>query len=690
MNQTKKNGDKLPLKIIETKLYNRLKKIRNITIFSDNQKVKIVFTEKLLSYMNNEEYQDEFIDNLDLMECGGDINTAIITPVTTESWLRREINVIQFNSLFDLDTMRVIDGGITLVSAISDIEPMMIELHKMQIKHQIPSLIFVGQIEKKGANFFNTIKQIEAKFSTIPLITQLPIGEGEEFEGLIDLISMREYIWHEVKEYTLFHRDRPTEHKIRNELMPQALAYREKMLEQLSMIEGNEKLMEKFLEEREIDDEEIVEAIRVATLSMSVTPVLLGCISKDKGIKKLLNAVVEYLPSPSLSMEATEIESHKKITLQANENKPFVGVVFAQQTDPFVGELSVVCLYSGSLKSGSAIYNTTQNIEEKARRLLKFHSIRREEVDRVVAGEMVYIVGLKGKVGDTLCDPNYKVILEKVEEIKFLFVAKVVVNNSQNRYIVSSAVKDIAQKNPLCKIFYDEHIFIYGESRLHLKEIIANLMDSSLLDVEGEEPQMLYYKTIKTALCKEYLYKKKKKFADISLKFEPQELGAGYKFVDETKGGVVPKEFIYPINQGIQKALQEGIGDGFPMIDIKATLYNGSYHDVYSDNEAFKRAGYEATKEALREAKFILLEPIMKLDIEVKSEEIRKLVLADITKRRGIACGRGGNEHNLGDIYVPLAEILDYDEELYALSGGQASYSMVFERYGVVPEYLIS
>jgi len=385
----------------------RLKNIRNITLFSDNQRAKIVLADKMLSYMNFEDYFDEPVD-FDWMTCEQDIDTVIASFVTTESWLRREINLIQFNSLFDLDTMRVIDGGVTLLSAISDIEPMMIELHKMQIKHQIPSLIFVGQIEKKGANFFNTIKQIEAKFSTIPLITQLPIGEGEQFEGLIDLISMREYIWHEVKEYTLFHRDKPIEHEIRKELMPQALVYREKMIEQLSMIEGNEKLMEKFLEDNKIDEEEIVEAIRVSTLSMSVTPVLLGCISKDKGIKKLLNAVVEYLPSPSLSMEATEVESHKKITLQANENKPFVGVVFAQQTDPFVGELSIVRVYRGSLKLGSFIYNATQNREDKATLIMKFHTIRREEVDEIIAGDMVYILNLNAKIGDTLCDPSYQ------------------------------------------------------------------------------------------------------------------------------------------------------------------------------------------------------------------------------------------------------------------------------------------
>lgn len=668
---------------------NRLKNIRNITVFSDNDKTKAVLVDKMFSYMNLKEHLNEPID-LDWMTCEQDIDAVIVAPITTESWLGREINGIGVDSLFDVHPISVIDGGVTLVSAISEIAPMMIELHKMQMKHRIPSLIFVGQIGKKGADFFTTIRQIEDKLSTVAVVTQLPIGEGEQFEGLIDLIGMREFIWTEVDDYTQFTRDKTTEHEIRKELMPQALAYREKMLEQLSIVEGNEKLMEKFLEDREIDEEEIVEAIRVATLLMAVKPVFLGCISKDKGVRKLLDAVVEYLPSPSLSIEAKEMESRKTITVDANEAEPFVGVVFAQQTDPFVGELSMVRLYRGSLKYRSVIYNTTQNREEKATRLLKFHAIRREEVEEVVAGDMVSITGLKAKIGDTLCDLNHKVLLERIENREPLFLVKVVVNNkAQDKYIVSYAVKEVAKKNPLCRIFYDEHIFIYGENKLQLNQIVSSLMECSLLDVEGEEPQMVYYRTIKTALQKEYIYNGKKKFADISLRFEPQERRAGYKFVDEIKGGVVPKEFIYPINQGIQKALQEGIGDGFPMIDIKATLYNGSYHDVYSDSETFKRAGYEATKEVLKEGNFRLLEPIMKLNIKVESQEIRKVILTDISKRRGIACGRGGNEHNLGDIYVPLAEILDYDEELHLLSDGQASYEMVFERYEAVPEYLV-
>ena len=407
------------------RIESRLKKIRNIAVLSDNDKQRTVLVDKMLSYMGYENYYKDNQASMDWMECERDIDAIIVNPVTTEHWLGQEINMIRFDSLFQSNTMRIIDGGVMLLSAISEIKPMLVELHKMRIKHHIPSLIFVGQIEKKSANFFARIKQIEAKLDCVPLVMQLPIGEANKFEGLINLITMRELIWNEVNDlYTAYNRDIPTEHEVRKELMPKAIAYREKMIEQLAEIDGNEKLMEKFLENREISQEEMVEAIRVATLSMAVIPIFLGCVSKNKGLKKLLDAVVAYLPSPSLSIEAKNMEKHKKITLHADKNEPFVGVVFALQTDPFIGELSVVRIYRGSLTKDSSIYNVTQNREEKIGRMFKIHSIKREEENEVIVGDMIHILGLNAKIGDTLCEPNHQVLLEKVEEIEPLFFTK--------------------------------------------------------------------------------------------------------------------------------------------------------------------------------------------------------------------------------------------------------------------------
>jgi len=591
------------------KTENKLNKIRNISVFSDNDKQRTVLVDKMLSYMGYEDYYKDSEASMDWMECERDIDAVIENPVTSEHWLGREVNLIRFNSLFELHTMRIIDGGVTLLSATSKIELMMVELHKMRIKHHIPSLIFMGQIEKNGADFFARIREIEGKFNTVPLVIQLPIGEDYKFEGLIDLITMSELIWNEVNDiYTAYNRDRPTEHEIREELMPKAIAYREKMIEQLAEVDGNEKLMEKFLEDREISQEEIVEAIRVATLSMGVVPVLLGCVSKNRGIKKLLDAVVAYLPSPSLSVEAENIENHQQIRLYADENEPFVGVVFATQIDPFVGEFSVVRIYRGSLTSDSSIYNTTQNRVEQMGRMFKLYAIKREEVHRVVAGDMVNLTGLKAKIGDTLCEPNHQVQLEKVEDIEPLFLVRVYVNSTVNRDI-SYIIEKIARENPLCRISCDEYISIYGESKFQLEQIVSRLREHYHLDIESDKPQIIYYRTIKTLLEKEYIYREKKKYAHIALKLEPQERGEGYKLVDGTKGSVVPKEFIYPIYLGIKEALEEGIGDGYPIVDIKATLYGGSYRDASLTAELFKKAGYHATKEALREANFLLFEP---------------------------------------------------------------------------------
>ena len=669
------------------KTESKLKKIRNITVFSDNDKLRTILVDKILSYMGYEDYYKDSQASMDWMECERDIDAVIINPVTTESWLGTEVNLIRFDSLFELHTLRVVDGGISLLSATSKVELITVELYKMRIKYHIPSLIFMGQIAKKGADFFARIKEIESKLDTVPLVMQLPIGEDYKFEGLIDLITMRELIWHEVNDiYTAYNRDKPTEHEIRKELMPKAIAYREKMIEQLAQVDGNEKLMEKFLEDRAISQEEIIQAIRVATLSMGVIPILLGCVSHNKGIKKLLDAVVAYLPSPSLSVEAQNIENHQKIRLYADENEPFVGVVFATEIDPFVGEFSVVRIYQGSLTSYSSIHNITQNRAEQIKRMFKLYAIKREEVHKVVAGDMVNLTGLKAEIGDTLCEPNYQVQLEKVKDIEPLFLVKVYVNPTLNRDI-SYIIEKIARENPLCKISCDEYISIYGDSKFQLEQIVSRLREHYHLDIQSDKPQIIYYRTIKTLLEKEYIYREKKKYAHIALKLEPQEQGEGYKLIDGTKGGVVPKEFIYPIYLGIKEALEEGIADGYPIVDIKATLYGGSYRDASLTAELFTKAGYHATKEALREAEFVLFEPIMKLNIKA-DEKFRRAILADITKRRGIACGKGGDKHNLGDIYVPLAEIVDYSDELYELTDGQASFEMKLERYEVVPEYL--
>ena len=514
----------------------------------------------MLLLMDHEKYDN---DPIDWMGCERDIDMIIFNPATTANWLGREINIIDFFSVWESHTMRVIDGGVTLLSATSEIQPLMIKSRKAQIKHNIPSVIFVGEIEKKGADFFALVQQIGDRLPTVPLVMQLPINEGEEFVGLVDLIGMKELIWEKIFDddcFSSYYIDKPTEHEIRKELISQAIAYRHKIIEQIAEVDGNENIMEKFLENKHISQEEMVEAIRVATISMAVTPIFIGCLSRNKGLKKLLDAVVDYLPAPSVDIEAENMDNHENLTLYVKENEPFVGMVFAVYTDPFLGELSVVCVYRGSLTLGSHVYNSTQNKKEKINQMFKMYATKREETSKFFAGEIAHVVGLKAKIGDILCDPSHKVMLKKPKILEpSLFVKVVVREKSSQEGTIEYAFRKLSRENSLCMISYGESLYdpilIYGDSKLWLKKAVHRLKDEFKLDIVSNKPQIIYYQTIKTTFEKEYIYQKaptshsQETFDHLCLKLEPQERGEGYRFVDEIKGGVIPKEFIYSINQ---------------------------------------------------------------------------------------------------------------------------------------------
>lgn len=589
-----------------------MKDIRNIAVFTANNRKKIAMEDKMLLFMNNEEYDDS---NSDFgIRCEGDIEPSMNQYTTTESWLKREINMISFSSIWESYTMRVIDGGITLLSATSEIEPMMIELRKVQIKYDIPSVILVGEMEKKGADFFTLVEQIGVKLITVPLVTQLPINKETKFGGLIDLISMKEIVWENNDSYS---RERFIEYEIREELLSQAVEYRDKIIEQIVEIEGNENLMEKFLDDREITQEEMVEGIRIATASMVVTPILLACLSTNKGIKKLLNAVVEYLPSPSLTIQAETIENHEKVILHARADEPFVGVVFATCRYLCRGDWSVVRIYRGSLKLDTCVYNSTQTKEEKINRIIKNSSLRGTEVSEVFTGDIAYVQRLKANIGDTLCDLDHKVMFEKIKIFEPIFFVKIIVKDkSCGNSRIENIFGQISRENLSCWIQYSESLYdpisIYGESKLLLVEILNRLTNEFKLDISSDKIQVLTHRTIKRTVRKEYIYERvsdtypKKMFAHVCLELEPRKRGEGYKFVNKTKGGIVPCEFMYHISQGIEKALHEGIDGKSRIVDIKVTLYGGSYHDIYSNNEAFKMAGYIGIKKVLKEEDFLL------------------------------------------------------------------------------------
>jgi len=530
-----------------------------------------------------------------------------------------------------------------------------------------------------------------------PLVIQLPIYQADSFEGIIDLVTMRELIWEKFSEDSFEYRaNNPKIQKIRPKLIQQALEYRQKMLEQIAEVDGNENLMAKFLEDEEITTEEITQAIRVATISMAVAPVVIGCLSLNIGVRELLDAIVNYLPSPldAPFKKAKELKSGREVTIKPREDGAFVGLVVAITSDPFVGKLTIVRVYRGKVISQKGIiYNSRK---ESIGRIVKHKPISREEVRDLFTGEIGYITDLKEvQIGDTLCDPMHRVTLELKQNPNMNFMVRFLIKGNEEH--IKSVLNNLIQYNPSCKIIYgkslNDAILLYGKSVVQLNYLIEKLQIDFRLDIIADKPKVAYFYTLKEAIEKEYIYeqyskhKKREKFAHIVIKLKPQKRGDGYKFVDKIKKKTLPKEFIDSINQGIKEALHEGIGNGFPIVDIEAILNGGSYDNIASNTEVFRLAGYQATKELLQKSKLIKLEPIMKLNIKA-DEKFREIILADITKRRGIACGRGGDEHNLGDMYVPLAEIVDYNNELYELTNGQASFEMKFERYEVVPEYL--
>jgi elongation factor G len=679
------------------------KDIRNIGIITESKEDKIVLIEKMAFYMDAERTNNA---PLDWMRCEVDKDMVRLDSVTTESWRDREINMVNVPSQRELDsfslTMQVLEGSVTHISALGGLTPLMIELWKRRVKDNISSVVFVGKIAKKGADFFALVQEMQERLSSKPLLIQLPIKEEDDFEGVVDLISMKELIWEKISEDPFEYRaNNPKIEEIRPELMEQATNYRQKMLEQIAEVEGNERLMEKFLEDEEITTEEITQAIRVATISMAVAPVVMGCLSLNMGVRELLDAMVEYLPSPLdvTFKKAKELESGREITIEPRESEPFVGLVLAVVLDPFMGELVAVRIYRGILnvrKNGMIVHNSTKDIKDRVGRIVKHKMIRREELGELFTGEIGYLKGLKNvHVGDTLCDPLHKVILEIERNFDTNFMVRFLIRDDSNNRR-ESILNQLIQNNPSCRLLYgktpDDAMLFYGESVSQLNYLIDKLRDYFKFDIVSDEAKIAHYYTLGAEIEKEYIYQqeaqqgRREHFTRLSLKLEPLERGAGYRFVDETKEGVVPKEFISSINDGIQEALDEGIVDGYPMVDIKAILYDGSYDNVDSNEEVFRLAGYQATKKLIEETKLIKLEPIMKLNIEA-DEEFRETILADIIKRRGIACGRGGDEHNLGDMYVPLSEIVDYNDKLYVLTDGQASFEMSFERYEVVPEY---
>jgi len=635
---------------------------------------------------------------MDWMEQEQERGITITSAATTCEWLGKQINIIDTPGHVDFTieverSMRVLDGAVSVFCAVGGVQPQSETVWRQRNRYGVPSLVFVNKMDRTGADFLEVERQIRDRLKGNPLVIQLPIGAEENFEGVVDLVKMKEIVWDTDAEMgSAYH-----EQEIRPELQEQAEEFREKLIEGISEVDGNEELMEKYMEGEELTTEEIMAGIKSACINMHVVPMLPGTAFKNKGVQTLLDAVVYYLPSP---VEAPPIKGTKmddeneEVIVESTDDGPFAALAFKIMTDPFVGQLTFIRVYRGSLESGSYVLNSTKEKKERVGRIMKMHAIKREEISEIYAGEIGAVVGLKNTTtGDTLCSDKDKVVLERMDFPDPVISVAVEPKTKADQEKMGLALGKLAAEDPSFRVNTDEEsgqTIISGMGELHLEILVDRMKREFKVEAEVGAPQVAYRETIRTAVNKEYKYAKQSggrgQYGHVFLRIEPQEPGFGYEFVDEVKGGVVPKEFIQPVNKGVQEAMQRGIQAGYPVEDVKVTLYDGSYHDVDSSEMAFKLAGSMGFREGCREANPVILEPMMKVEVEVP-EDFMGDVIGDVAKRRGQVSGmddRAGNK--IVNAFVPLSEMFGYSTDLRSMTQGRATYAMEFDHYEEVPQ----
>ncbi len=678
----------------------KLEDVRNIGIAAHIDAGKTTTTERILFYTGVEHKIGEVHDGgatMDWMEQEKERGITITSAATTCEWLGKQINIIDTPGHVDFTieverSMRVLDGAVSVFCAVGGVQPQSETVWRQRNRYGVPSLVFVNKMDRTGADFFEVARQIVDRLKGNPLIIQLPIGAEENFEGVVDLVKMKEIVWDtDAAMGSNYH-----EQDIREELQDMAEEYREKMIEGIAEVDGNDEIMEKFLEGEELTIEEIMAGIKSATIAMHVVPMLPGTAFKNKGVQTLLDAVVAYLPSP---VEAPPIkgtmmdDETKEVIVESTDNGAFASLAFKIMTDPFVGQLTFIRVYRGSLESGSYVHNSTKDKKERVGRIMKMHAIKREEIKEIYAGEIGAVVGLKNTTtGDTLCDASDKVVLERMDFPDPVISVAVEPKTKADQEKMGIALNKLAAEDPSFRVSTDEEsgqTIISGMGELHLEILVDRMKREFKVDAEVGAPQVAYRETIRTAVNQEYKYAKQSggrgQYGHVFLKIEPQEPGFGYEFIDAVKGGVVPKEFIQPVNKGIQEAMGRGIQAGYPVEDVKVTLYDGSYHDVDSSEMAFKLAGSMGFREGCKKANPVILEPMMKVEVEVP-EDFMGDVIGDVSKRRGQVTGMGDRAGNkIVDAFVPLSEMFGYSTDLRSMTQGRATYAMEFDHYEEVP-----
>ena len=675
-----------------------LKDTRNIGIMAHIDAGKTTTTERILFYTGVNHKIGEVHEGaatMDYMEQEQERGITITSAATTAFWNGHRINIIDTPGHVDFTveverSLRVLDGSVAVFSAVDGVQPQSETVWRQADKYNVPRMAFLNKMDRVGADFDMCVNDIKEKLGGNGVPIQLPIGAEDNFEGIIDLVAMKEYLF---KDETMGADYEVVD--IRAELADAAQEAREHMIE--SVVETDDELMEKYFGGEEITEDEIKRALRVATIAGTVVPVLCGTAFKNKGIQPLLDAVVAYMPSPvdinGGKVNGADPKTEEPIQRTISDDEPFSALAFKIITDPFVGRLSFFRVYSGVLEKGSYVLNSTKGKKERMGRLLQMHANKREELDIVYSGDIAAAVGLKDTTtGDTLCAENAPIILEKMEFPDTVIQIAVEPKTKADQEKMGTALSKLAEEDPTFKVTTNQETgqtLISGMGELHLEIIVDRMKREFKVEANVGKPQVAYRETINGATDVEEKYAKQSggrgQYGHVKMKVEANH-GKGYEFVNQITGGAIPREYIPAVDKGIQEALEAGVVAGYPVQDIKVTLYDGSYHEVDSSEMAFKIAGSMAIKKGLRAANPVLLEPIFKVEVTTP-EEYMGDVIGDLNSRRGQVSGMTDrNNAKIIDAEVPLSQMFGYATDLRSKTQGRASYSMEFEKYVEVPK----
>jgi elongation factor G len=681
-----------------------IERYRNIGISAHIDAGKTTTTERILFYTGVNHKIGEVHDGaatMDWMEQEQERGITITSAATTCFWKGMDgsyedhrINIIDTPGHVDFTieverSMRVLDGACMVYCAVGGVQPQSETVWRQANKYKVPRLAFVNKMDRTGANFFKVVEQMKLRLKANPVPIVIPIGAEENFTGVVDLRKMKAIIWDEASQGMKF-----TFEEIPADLVELAKEWREKMVE--AAAEASEEFMNKYLEEGDLTEEEITAGLRMRTINSEIQPMLCGTAFKNKGVQRMLDAVLDLMPSP-LDVKAIKgfDEDEKEITRKADDNEKFAALAFKLMTDPFVGQLTFVRVYSGVLKKGDTVYNAVRGKKERIGRIVQMHANNREEVDEIRAGDIAACVGLKDvTTGETLCDPNAVITLERMVFPDSVIRQAVEPKTKADQEKMGMALSRLAAEDPSFRVQTDEEsgqTIIGGQGELHLEIIVDRMKREFGVEANVGKPQVAYRETIrKTVEEAEGKFVRqsggKGQYGHVVLKVEPQEAGKGFEFVDAIKGGVVPREYIPAVEKGVIEALSQGVLAGYPVVDVKVTLHFGSYHDVDSNEMAFKMAAIFGFKDGCRKASPVILEPMMAVEVETP-EDYAGNVMGDLSSRRGMVQGMddmvGGGKAIKAE--VPLSEMFGYSTTLRSMSQGRATYTMEFKHYAEAP-----